>query len=148
MANTQINDEALRRVAEWLDSCLTRFKNMSEAGLDENGYPAIQKALSNYQDKGYFTVGEIQYLFNRTHPKGKYSTYNTHKGYNKKYGNMMECPLKDIIDANIVNWRTGTNGVIQNTFANTIKAETAWEFRAGTLRARYDTTFNDLFGEP
>jgi hypothetical protein len=139
-------DQAIRNVSEWLATCQTRFKNMYDADLDKNGWPALQKALKNYEEKGYFTVGEITYLFNRTHPKGTYADYNTHKGYDKKFGSMMTCPLKDLIDSNLVNWRTGANGVMQPSLASAIKAETSWEFRMGNLRAQHNTAFSDLFG--
>lgn len=140
-----MTDQALRNVAIWLDSCNNRFKNMHTAGLDMNGYPAITKALKNFDEKGYFTVGEITYLFNRSHPQGALPKYNTHKGYNKLHGDMIACPIKDLIDANVVNWRSGQNGVMQPNLINAIKAETKWEWRNGNLRPQQNTTFSDLF---
>jgi hypothetical protein len=141
-----MTNSAIDNVATWLDSCTTRFKNMNNAGLDPNGYPAITKAMNNFKDRGYFTVGEIQYLFNRSHPQGALPKYNTHKGYNKLHGNMIQCPIKDLIDSNVVNWRTGQNGVMQPDFATAIKAETKWEWRLGNLRPQQNTAFSDLFG--
>jgi hypothetical protein len=135
----------LQNVATWLDSCNTRFKNMHTAGLDLNGYPAITKAMKNFDEKGFFTVGEIQYLFNRSHPSGALPKYNTHKGYDKLHGGMLKCPINDLIATNIVNWKTGQNGVIQPNFANAIKAETKWEYRLGNLRPQQHTAFSDLF---
>jgi len=139
-------DTATYAVALWLDSCKTRFKNMYDHDLDKNGWPALEKALKNYDEKGYFTVGEIQYLFNRSHPKGAIPTYNTHRGYNLRHGDMLRCPIKDLVDTNLVNWRTGSNGVIQPALAQAIKQETKWEFRMGNLRPQVNTTYNDLFG--
>jgi hypothetical protein len=136
---------ALQNVANWLDSCNTRFKNMYDSKLDENGYPAITKAMNNYDEKGYFTVGEIQYLFNRSHPLGALPKYNTHKGYNKIHGDMLKCPINDLILSNIVNWRTGQNSVMQQPLANAIRAETKWEWRNGNLRPQVNTAFSDLF---
>jgi hypothetical protein len=141
-----MTDQALKNVAQWLDSCNTRFKNMHTAGLDMNGYPAITKALSNFDDKGFFTVGEITYLFNRSHPLGALPKYNTHMKYDKLHGTMLKCPIKDLVDTNIVNWRSGQNGVMQPNFASAIKAETRWEYRMGNLRPQVNTTFDDLFG--
>jgi hypothetical protein len=138
---------ALKNTADWLDSCNTRFKNMYDSKLDLNGYPAITKAMANFDSKGTFTVGEIQYLFNRSHPMGALPKYNTHKGYNKIHGDMLPCPLKDLIASGIVNWRTGQNGVLQPMFEQAIKKETSWEWRMGNLRAQTNTAFNDLFGE-
>jgi len=138
--------DPVKNVAAWLDSCQTRFKNMYDADLDKNGWPSLQKALKNFDERGYFTVGEIQYLWNRTHPMGLYPDYNTKRGYNKKFGNMLPCPLKDLIDSNLVNWPTGKNGVIQDALIRAIKKETSWEWRMGNLRAQQNTAFADLFG--
>jgi hypothetical protein len=142
------NDENILAVAAWLESCLTRFKNMQDHSLDLEGYPRLQHAMDHYRDKGYFTVGHVQYLFNRTHALGKYKNYNTHKSYHTKYGHMLPCPLKDLVDSNLVNWRTGSNGVIQTSFQTAIKKETTFEWRNGNLRPQQHTTFADLFGEP
>lgn len=139
------NKDPQRAVAEWLASCQTRFKNMYDADLDENGWPALQKALKHYDDVGYFTVGEIQYLFNRSHPLGALPKYNQHKGYHRLYGDLKPCPIPDLIASGLVNWRTGQNGVIQQPFAAAIKAETRWEFRQGNLRPQQNTSFGDLF---
>jgi len=136
---------SLKNVAHWLDSCNTRFKNMYDAGLDLNGYPAITRAMNNFDAKGSFTVGEIQYLFNRSHPLGALPKYNTHMKYDKIHGNMLKCPINDLITTNIVNWRSGQNGVIQPQFAGAIKAETKWEWRNGNLRPQVNTAFSDLF---
>lgn len=141
-----MSNDPKRSVAEWLASCQTRFKNMYDADLDKNGWPAIQKAMRNFDERGYFTVGEIQYLFNRTHHMGAISTYNKHRGYDKRYGNMLPCPLKDLIDSNLVDWSTGKNGVIQDPLIRAIKRETSWEWRMGNLRAQQNTAFSDLFG--
>jgi hypothetical protein len=138
--------DPVKNVAAWLDSCQTRFKNMYDADLDKNGWPSLQQALKNFDERGYFTVGEIQYLWNRTHPMGLYPDYNTKRGYNKKFGNMLPCPLKALIDSNLVNWSTGKNGVIQDPLIRAIKKETSWEWRMGNLRAQQNTAFADLFG--
>jgi len=140
-----MKDTDLYKVAQWLDSCETRFKNMAKAGIDKEGYPAIKKALEHFNEKGYFTVGEIQYLFNRSHPQGALPKYNKHKNYDKIYGEILECPIKELVNTNIVNWRTGSNGVIQPSLAAVIKKETRWEFRMGNLRPQHNTTYSDLF---
>jgi hypothetical protein len=138
---------ATRNVAAWIDSCQTRFKNMYDHKLDQYGYPALKKALDNFDEKKYFTVGEITYLFNRSHPLGALPDYNEHKNYHKKFGNMIQCPVKDLVATNLINWRTGQNGVMQPHFANAIKAETKWEWRNGNLRPQVNTAYSDLFGE-
>ncbi len=133
-------------VAAWLDSCYTRFENMYAADLDKNGLPAIQKALKHFKAEGHFTVGAVQYLFNRTDPRGAVPKYNTHKGYNKRYGEMLPCPIKELVDSGMVDWRSGSNGVIQQQFADAIRKDTRWEYRMGNLRPQQHTTYNDLFG--
>ena len=139
-----MKDQALKNIALWLDSCSTRFKNMELAKLDMAGRPAFEKAMRDYEDKGYFTVGSIQYLFNRTDPRGALPNYNTHKGYNKKYGNMLPCPIKDLVDSNLINWRSGS-GIMQSQFADAIKEDTKWEYRLGNLRPQTNTSYSDLF---
>ena len=139
------NEKSIQSVAVWLDSCQTRFKNMYDAGLDKNGLPALQTAVQHFNERGYFTVGQVQYLFNRSHPQGALPKYNTHKGYDKKYGEMLTCPIKDLIDSNLVDWRSGSGGVIQPAFSAAIKAETRWEYRLGNLRPQTNTTYSDLF---
>jgi len=141
-----MNEQAIRNVANWLASCQTRFKNMYDADLDKEGWPRLKQAMDNYDTRGFFTVGEMQYLFNRSHPRGALPKYNHHRGYHKIYGEITDCPLRDLVDSNIVNWRTGGNGVIQPQFATAIKAETRWEFRNGNLRPQPNTAYDDLFG--
>jgi hypothetical protein len=138
-------EQAILQVARWLDSCQTRFKNMCEAGIDTNGWPALQKALKNFDERGYFTVGEVQYLFNRSHELGALPKYNRHQGLHKKHGELMTCPVKDLVDSNLVDWTTGKNGVMQQNFAAAIRKETRWEYRMGNLRPQQNTSYNDLF---
>ena len=140
-----MKEQAMKSVAAWLASCETRFKNMYDAKLDMNGYPAFKKAMTDFEDKGYFTVASMQYLFNRTDPRGAVPKYNKHKGYDKKYGNMLPCPVKDLVNSGLVNWRSGS-GVMQSQFADAIKQDTRWEFRLGNLRPQVNTSYNDLFG--
>jgi len=138
-------EQAIKSVALWLDSCLTRFKNMHQADLDLAGYPAIQKAMANFDNRGLFSVGEIQYLFHRSHKFGKLPKYNTHKGYNKLYGEILPCPIQDLIDSGLVNWPSGQNGVIEPELVNAIQKETKWTWTNGNLRPQKNTSFNDLF---
>jgi hypothetical protein len=140
-----MKDTDLYKVAQWLDSCETRFKNMAKANLDTQGYPAIKKALDHFNEKGYFTVGQILYLFNRTDPRGVYPKYNRHRGYDKIHGEMLPCPIKELVATNVVNWRSGANGVMTPELAQAIKADTKWEWKLGNLRAQHNTAFEDLF---
>jgi hypothetical protein len=139
-----MKDQATKNVALWIDSCQRRFKNMYDHKLDMNGHPALQKALTNFDEKGYFTVGEMQYLFNRSSPKGALPDYNTHKSYHKKYGDMLPCPIKDLVASGLVNWRSGS-GIMQSQFADAIEEETNWCWKMGNLRPKVNTAYSDLF---
>ena len=103
-------EQAQYRVCLWLGKAYDRYKNMHAAGKDMDGLPAINKAVDSMNENKYITVGQLTYLFNRTHPLGVYPNYNTKWGYNKRYGEMMPCDLNDIIDSELVNWSTGTPG--------------------------------------
>ena len=138
-------DKSRYKVAEWIFSCQNRFKRMYDAGIDKNGYPAIQKAIKHFDEHGFFTVGQVQYWFHRSHRYGAYSDYNTHKNYNKRYGEILPCPIKDLVNSGVVRWRTGQNGVIHGPFCRAIKEETLFEWRQGDLRPQHHTTFSDLF---
>lgn len=142
----QPRNTSLYRVAEYLASVETRFRNMARQGIDKDGYPNFQQAMKNYERTGRFTVGNLIYLFNRTHDMGYYPKYNHHKGLHKRMGEMLRCPIKDIIDAGVVDWKSGRNGVMTQQLANAIAAETKWHWYNGDLRPKKHTTFDDLFG--
>ena len=132
------------RVCEWLMAAQTRFRNMDTANIDKNGYPAIQEALSHLEKTGQLTVGQAQYIFNRTHPKGAVPRYNTHLGYNKKYGEMLPCSIPDLVDSNLVDWASGRS-CIQSQFAQAISDETDWEWRMNNLRRKGMKLASGLF---
>lgn len=139
------NEQAINTVAVWIDSCLVRFKNMADAKLDLAGYPRIKQAMLNFELKGSFSVGEIQYLFNRSSPKGRLPKYNQHKHYNKLYGEILPCPIPELVQSGLVNWRSGQNGVIEPEFANAISSATNWQWQNGNLRPKQNTSYTDLF---
>ena len=130
------NKIAKNNTVMWIQSALNRFENMYYAGLDMAGKPAIDLAIDHLHTKGYLTVGQLQYLFDRTHSLGKLPKYNTHRGYNKKYGDMTTCNLQDVIDSNLVDWSTGKNNVIKPNLIKAIDQETTWEYRLGNLRKK------------
>jgi hypothetical protein len=132
------------RVCEWLISAQTRFKNMYDAGIDANGYPAIQRAIKHLEETGQLTVGAVQYVFNRTHDAGSVKKYNTYKGYDKKYGNMLPCSIPDLIDSNLVDWSTGRT-CMQPAFARAIARETNYSWTAGTLKKKHSQPIQGLF---
>jgi hypothetical protein len=127
------NEQAQYRVCNWLSQAYDRFKNMSNAGKDLNGLPAIDKAVQSLYDNKYITIGHVDYLFQRTHPQGKYANYNTKFGYNKRYGEMAPCNLNDIILSELVNWDTGTPSTELRT---AIAADTDWTWQHGTLKRK------------
>jgi hypothetical protein len=127
------DEQAQYRVCTWLGKAYDRFKNMSDAGKDLNGLPAITKARDSLNDNKYITVGHVDYLFHRTHAQGKYANYNTKWGYNKRYGDMAPCNLNDIIDSELVNWDTGTPSTELRT---AIAADTDWTWQQGTLKRK------------
>lgn len=144
---TTNNDTSVYRVCQWIDSAVTRFKNMYDAGIDTEGWPNIQKMLAHIEQHKCITVGQAQYIFNRTHPMGAVPKYNTHKKYHQSYGNMLECNIKDLIDSDLVDWSSG-RGCMQPNFAAAIKKETDWEYRMGRLVKKRITTaltFDQLF---
>ena len=117
---------------------------MYDAGIDANGYPAIQRAIKHLEETGQLTVGAVQYVFNRTHDAGSVKKYNTYKGYDKKYGNMLPCSIPDLIDSNLVDWSTGRT-CMQPAFARAIARETNYSWTAGTLKKKHSQPIQGLF---
>ena len=129
------NKIAKNNTIMWIQSALNRFENMYYANLDLNGKPAIDKAITHLYENGTMTVGAVQYLFDRSHPKGTVSKYNTHRGYNKKYGDILPCNLQDIIDSDLVDWSSAKNAIKPN-LVKAIEQETNYEYRLNRLRKK------------
>jgi hypothetical protein len=123
------------RVCQWVAAAEQRFKNMDLAGIDRNGYPAIQKAIKHLQETGQLTVGQAQYIWNRGDPRGAYPKYNKHLGFDKKYGSLININLNDLIDSNLVAWPTGRS-CIQPNFAKALADDTDWHWSMNTLRRK------------
>jgi hypothetical protein len=117
---------------------------MAEAGIDANGYPAIQRAIKHLEETGQLTVGQAQYVFNRTSVYGSVKNYNTYKGYDKKYGSMLPCSIPDLIASNLVDWSTGRT-CMQPAFAKAIATETNYQWIAGTLKRKHSKPIEGLF---
>lgn len=132
------------RVCQWLVSAQNRFKNMYDAGIDENGYPQIQKAIRHLELTGQLTVGQAQYIFNRTHESGSVNKYNTYKGYDKKYGSMLPCSIQDLIDSDLINWQSGRT-CMQPAFAKAIARETNYHWVNGALKKKKSQPIQGLF---
>jgi hypothetical protein len=72
--------------------------------LAEVDFVGIKKATAmceGYLKNKTITPGEFQYIYDRTHPKGKLPKYNK---TGKKFGLMDECPV-DILVEHVVDWR-------------------------------------------
>jgi len=119
----------------WIQSALNRFENMYHAGLDLNGKAAIDKAIDHLYEKNQLTVGALQYLFDRSHPNGSLPRYNTHRGYNKKYGDIIACDLQQIIDSGLIDWTSAKNAIKPN-LVKSIDSDTDHEYRLNTLRKK------------
>jgi hypothetical protein len=132
------------QVCEWLIAAQNRFKNMADAKIDPNGFPAIQEALQHLEKTGQLTVGQVQYIWNRTDSRGAVPDYNHYKGYNKKYGNMTTINLNDLIDSNLVDWQSGRS-CIQPQFVKAIAQDTDWQWKMNTLRRKPMTPVQGLF---
>lgn len=130
MSNTAKNNTLL-----WIQSALNRFENMYNAGLDLQGKPAIDIAITHLYEHGTLTVGHVQYLFDRSHHLGKLPKYNTHRGYNKKYGEIIPANLTAIIDSGLVDWTSGKNAIKPNLI-QAIEQETLWEYKSGKLHKK------------
>ncbi len=127
----------------WIQSALNRFENMYYAGLDMNGKPAIDTAITHLYETGKMTVGALQYLYDRSHPNGALPKYNTHRGYNKKYGDITPPNLQQIIDSNLVDWSSAKNAIKPN-LVKSIELETTYEYTRGNLRKK-PPVIADLF---
>lgn len=138
------NESASYRVCEWIIAAQNRFKNMYDAGIDLQGYPEIQKAIKHLQETGKLTVGQTQYVFNRTDESGSVSKYNTYKGYNKKYGEMLPCSVKDLVDSGLVDWASGRH-CMQSAFAKAIAKETNYQWVNGQLKRKPSQIVQGLF---
>jgi len=132
------------RVCQWVIAAQNRFKNMYDAGIDKNGYPAIQKAVKHMEETGKLTVGQAQYIFNRTHEAGSVNKYNKFKGYDKKYGNMLPCSIPDLIDSDLIDWSTGRTNM-QPEFAAAIARESKYHWFGGKLKRKESKPVTGLF---
>ena len=133
------------RVCAWLGSAYDRFKKMREQGIDMNGLPAINIALKNLEENGKLTVGSVGYLFSRSHPEGSLKEYNKYKNYHLKYGNILECPLQDLIDSNLVDWQSGRHNVMPVDLARAIAKDTDYEWKNDQLKRKPMQVVQGLF---
>ena len=132
------------RVCVWITAAQTRFKNMYDAGKDINGFPAIQKAIKHLESTGKLTVGQVQYIWNRSSPNGSIPKYNTFMGYDKKYGDIPNVSLKDLIDSDLVDWASGRNSM-QPALAAAIARETDYKWQGNKLVKKPRTMASGLF---
>ena len=88
---------------QYLTSVRARFECMSRAGLDTDGLVRFDRMLDRATESGLITPGEFEYLMDRTHSRGRYPDYNTHRGLDLKYGSMRPFPLEAMIE--FTDWR-------------------------------------------
>jgi hypothetical protein len=99
------NQTQLNTIEEYFCSVLERYATMERNGVDTVGLHRLIKMLEHYQEHGTITPGEFQYLFDRTHPLGKFKQYNI-KG--RQYGLMLQCPV-ELLATFAVDWRIPSN---------------------------------------
>lgn len=94
----------INRVGEYIEAVGRRFQRMATAGVDTEGiagfHDMIDSALAN---EGRISPGQLQYLLDRTHPCGRLPDYRTHKGYDRLYGSIPDCPVSDLVA--MTDWR-------------------------------------------
>jgi hypothetical protein len=88
------NQTQLNTIEEYFCSVLQRYATMERNGVDTVGLTKAIQMAERYTSTGTITPGEFQYLYDRTHPKGKLKDYNQR---GKKYGLMMECPVELLV---------------------------------------------------
>jgi hypothetical protein len=88
----------INRVGEYIEAVGRRFQRMAAAGIDTEGiagfHDMIDSALDN---EGRISPGQLQYLLDRTHPCGILPDYRTHRGYDRLYGSIPDCPVRDLV---------------------------------------------------
>lgn len=110
--NNKLTPKENKIMDDWIAQIITRFFNMSEAGVDTEGLKRAHKMAEGYYKTGSITPGEFEYLFHRTHPKGQYPKYVKMAGMHKKYGDIDQCPVELLI-TKVVDWRShGANKVM------------------------------------
>ena len=88
----------------YLTSVRDRFYHMSEAGRDTDGLQRFNEMLDRAgAGSGLITPGEFEYLMDRTHSRGRYPDYNTHRGLDVQYGSMRPFPVEAMIE--FTDWR-------------------------------------------
>lgn len=92
--------------ANWIQSWATRLKNAYDNRVDQEGWPSFERALQHYEKTGKFTPGQLDYFLRRdaTLGHGKLRDYNTFKGFNKQFGNILPAPVDAIIHGGFIDW--------------------------------------------
>ena len=90
------------QIENYLEKVLARYQNMESSGVDPLGLKRLTEMCERYIRTGKITPGEFQYLYDRTHPHGKYPNYMNNKRY-KKYGEVPQIP-NHIFAEYVVDW--------------------------------------------
>jgi len=135
---------SLEYVIAWIEAARKRFECMAKAGIDTEGIANIDRMYDHIKRTQHITVGQAQYIFDRTHPKGLYPRYNTFRRYHERYGSLMRCDLRHLIASDVVDWRTG-HSCMQPNFSKAILEETGWLYKNGSLTKPRTTNYTTLF---
>jgi len=88
-------------IDDYFASILSRFWNMNQSGVDDVGLTRATEMVERYLTTGTITPGELDYIYNRTHPLGSLPKYNGTGA--KLYGAMKKCPV-EILVTHVVDW--------------------------------------------
>lgn len=150
MTFDQLSATDQARLYQALEQMEARFQNASTTinrrtgrPWDEIGIQRFTKMLENLNKTGTITPGEFEYLFDRTHPRGRLPNYNRHCGLDRKLGSLPECPVD--IFVKITDWSAG--------MATNFRRRLTQELGVDIPRCRtaappvISSTYNDLFTE-
>lgn len=90
------------QIEDYLEKILTRYQNMEQHGVDSLGLKRLSEMCERYLRTGKITPGEFQYLYDRTHPDGKYPNYMNNRRY-RRYGQVPQIPSQ-IFAEHTVDW--------------------------------------------
>jgi hypothetical protein len=136
--------DSLQYVVNWIEAARNRFEQMALAGVDTEGIENVKRMYDHIKRTQHITVGQAQYIFDRTHRLGRYPRYNTFRRYNKRYGDLIRCDLTHLVMSDVVDWSTG-HSCIQANFKLALRTETGYEYHNGKLRRIPENTFTTLF---
>lgn len=129
--------------AQRFELASTTINARTQEPWDSIGIQRFTKMLENIRDTGTITPGEFEYIFDRTHPQGRYPRYNRHCGLHRRLADMPVCPVATMIK--IVDWDKAPN----NKFRRRLTQELGYDIprRHTAASPVIPSTYNDLFTE-